>query len=243
MGFEMKVTGTKPIQRGLFELTKGVQGTNSNWRPVWRLVGLATEPVFQDIFEEQGQRFGGWKDISPITLVLRAKGTRKKFKTLEQLDAATKTARKLIDTATGRKSFMPSRRRPGSVFIYNAGGTVVGSSLKYMIAQDKGGTNPEPFKFGKEQQYRLDKNFSKTLPGRSKKKTPTGRKSRAKKNWNEDYFILRGSMRKMDGKKFKLPPRQIEPRKQSDIKPDEMERINKAYDHGVDEMNKKSGLI
>ena len=111
-----------------------------------------------------------------------------------------------------------------------------GSKLQKARTLNDGGQSG-PFRFSNQEEYRLEKNFAKTLPGSKPKTTPTGRKSHAKKNWNPEYFITRGAMRKASrmGKTFKIPARRMEPTAH-ELTTQEYADIAKAIERGISEI-------
>jgi hypothetical protein len=51
--------------------------------------------------------------------------------------------------------------------------------------------------------------FLKVLAGHKADRTPGGRRSRARKNWNPEYFRIRGWLRKKVGCVFACPARPV----------------------------------
>ena len=217
MKYRVEITGQEEEYARLRKVAKIV----TDAAPAYRAAGLAALQVFSNIFKERGSRFGGWKQPGVWTKLLRAKPGRK-FSTLKEVESADMNP--LQDTGIGRASF--SESHPEGVFDIAGNHAYVGSRVKYMDTHNKGGTSK--FKFGPEQETRLESNLRKTLDGGKPKTTPTGRKSRAKKNWNPVFFITRAAMRKADGKSFTVKQRRIEP--EDNITHGEMQNIYRAFE-------------
>lgn len=234
--YSVTISGVDIVKRGIKLLNVTIE---SDWSKVAKHVPVTISRVWQNIFRESGSRFGhAWKTPSVWTKLLRAKGARKKYKSLQE--ARDTYIAPLQDTGGLRKSFMPS----DSHSTYGFGPKMVfgGSKLQKARTLNDGGKT-DPFKFGAQQESRLEKNFSKTLPGSKPKTTPTGRKSRAKKNWNPEYFITRGAMRKASriGRTFTMPARRMEPTPH-ELTTQENADISKAIERGIQEAAKGTGL-
>jgi len=67
---------------------------------------------------------------------------------------------------------------------------------------------------GLKQRFELDegqlqRNVTQSFGGRPAARTPTGRRSRATRRWNPMYFQARNWLRKLHGKSFRVPKREI----------------------------------
>ncbi len=195
MRFKVKIRGDKATIRRQEKIRSKVKG---NVPEAYRAACLVGVRIFSNIYAEQGKRFGGWKQPGVWTKLLRAK-TGKKYKTLAEVRAHK--VKPLQDTGISRASFGLGGR-DGILRVWGNRGEV-GSSLNYLRTHDKGLTSI--FRFGKEQESRLERNFRKTLDG------PKKAGSKAKKNWNPEYFITENAMKKANGKRFKIPKRRIGP--------------------------------
>ena len=213
----IKITGVQANMKRIRSIAKGVRG-DGQLRPVYRAAAIAASRIFTHIFDERGKRYGEkWEQPTPWSKVLRAKGNRRKFRSLEE--AANTDMQPLIDTATGKKSFLPGH--PDNILRASGRGAVVGSNKRYMAEHNKGGA--AKFQFGKQEQYRLRKNFAIKINGK----------------WNQEYFRLRAQMKKRAGTKFALKQRQIEPEGEKDITRKELDAIHRAMDQTLDKVLRK----
>lgn len=223
-GIEIKNIDIK--KKMLENISKEVNG---NWERVAKYVPLVISSIFMHIFQTSGARFGRWQQPGIWTKLLRAK-TGKKY--TNETDIAAHQVKPLQDTGILKMSFTP--RAPHSHYGFGDRTVYGGSNLDRARKLNDG--SQSTFQFGPQQQSRLEKNLRKTLPGSKPKTTPTGRQSRAKKNWNPYFFITRASMKKSDGKSYSVKPRQIEPKTQTDITSAEWDAIKTAIDRGIDEI-------
>lgn len=231
---QIEVSGSKEVKDRLRDLSRALGGKSDLMQPVWEDVGIAGSGIFTHIFEEQGSRFdGGWMDLSPITKILRPRGGRAKYTTIEE--AESDTSHKILqDSGIGRQSFLPGST--ANVLEVGKNSVTIGSRMKRMKLHNAGGSTT--FKFGQKERSRFESGFSKTLPGSKPKTTPTGRKSRAKKHWNAEYFKLYNGLKNLDGKSCKIHERRIQPTA-DEVRSDEYERIYTVLLNGIDHVMKQ----
>lgn len=233
MSFYVKITGVELKKSILKNIANEI---NADWNDVAKYVPLVIGSVWKNIFKEHGSRFGhAWHRCGVWTKLLRAKGNRKKYRSLAEVASTPQFP--LEDTGMLKMSFQPKNMNS----IYGFGKKLVygGSNLQKARKLNDGGKT-DPFRFGEQQEYRLDKNFAKTLPGSKPKTTPTGRKSRAKKNWNPEFFITRAGMRKASkaGRTYNLPARRMEPNP-NEFTTAELKAIDMAFNRGIEDVIKR----
>jgi hypothetical protein len=86
----------------------------------------------------------------------------------------------------------------------------VGTNVEYAERFSEGGPADGPAIASREDADRVvGSKILKVLPGHKAAQTPGGRASRAKKNWNREFFRLRGWLRKRAGVVFQVPARPI----------------------------------
>lgn len=212
----------------LNEIAKEV---NSNWSKLAKYVPLVISSIWMHIFMTSGARFGRWQQPGVWSKLLRVKAGKKYT---NEADITGHHVRPLEDTGGLKMSFTP--QAPHSYYGFGDHTVYGGSNLKRARDLNEGGSST--FNFGPQEQSRLEKNLRKTMPGAKPKTTPTGRRSRAKKNWNPYFFITRAVMKKSSGKSYSVKARQIEPRRESDITQAEWQAIRNAMDRGIDELTK-----
>lgn len=234
---DVQIDGVDLVKEKLQELSKAIGGRTDLLKPTMENVGAAGSDIFVDIIKQQGRRTGGWDDLSPITKILRAKGSRKLYHSIE--DAENDDSHKILqDSGLGRQSFLPGST--DNILEVKNVSVIIGSRMKRMKLHNEGGSTT--FKFGTKQQSRFKSGFSDKLPGRAPKKTPTGRNSKAKHHWNPEFFKLFNGLKKKDGQSVNVPQRRIQPTI-DEITDAEKERLLKIMEAGIEDVMKELKLI
>ena len=198
------------LQRNLSKLLRFYAGNEPQMLAMMRAVGLQ---AMGDIQREAIQLARGaairgrrWAAVSPMTALFRRRGSAGKI--TNWADAAQRAARMSPLRDTGKLLASISPGGPGSVFRVGPMRVVVGTNDSRAAVLHGGGRTT--FRWSAEKAKRFDANVRKTLPGPKPELTPTGRRSRAKKNWNPFYFAMRNFYKgKGDGKSYKVPARPI----------------------------------
>lgn len=166
-----------------------------------------------------GARSKTWPGIPWWAKVISANvgGKRGAIKTKE--DAENAQRQPLRDQGALMKSFASS-------ITADENSASFGSNLPYAAVHQTGGT--QVFSFDAEKQKRFDYNVARTLGGSAPATTPKGRRSRAKQNWNPDYFAMRGALMKKDGQQVKIRQREMIPENIGNTRSDK-QQINKIW--------------
>ena len=192
------------LQAKVQQLLLVTKGEQKQCVGMMKEVGIAAMADIQLDFikRARGETVDGvsWKPISPLTALLRRRGRWTKIENAAQLRQ--------------RAGLMPIMRETGKLLasispaIQVSGLSVtVGTNDARAPLLHAGGSTT--FAWDEEKAKRLDNAVKKVLSGHKPTLTPTGRKSRAKKNWNRWYFILRNGLKKASGKSFTVPARPI----------------------------------
>ena len=129
----------------------------------------------------------GWKELSPVTKLLRIKGRGvKKFKSWSDVEAVQ--AKPLADTGRLRQS-LTAKRAEGNVFVLTRMSVQAGTNVEY-AARAMGLEGPQPFVLPPGWYGRIKKNTTKDFR-RTKEQNPIG--------------ILKKMER--EGKSYKIPVR------------------------------------
>lgn len=177
-------------------------------RTAWRAVGQfylsRTQRRFVDLARGQFRPGGAWMRISWMALLLRRRKGRK-FKDLDAVDRAAAQAPILRDRGLLLNSLRPSGHenilRPGRLQV------TVGTADQRATQHQHGRGGRWP---GEAVMIAGADKINLTSNRRKSRKTPTGRKSKAKQNWNPDYFRARAILAGLAGKKIRrLPKRPI----------------------------------
>lgn len=177
---------------------------NGALKVMYGSLAIGATRTLQQQFRDQGRRSGGWPRSWWGAIVTRAKGGGGKMTTFD--DVKRRKADALMDTGAALNSVIPAKT-PDAVIVTNRFGEA-GTSLKYLRVHQIGGRakwvmTPDKWKH-------FEKNVKKSLPGKPGK-TPKGRDSRAKKNWNRDYYIMKAVLKRQDGKELSVRKRPILP--------------------------------
>ena len=208
MQIAMKID-TAELQAKLAQLGRIAKGQEPQCRAMMREIGINAMADVQRDFEvrSRGQAAQGvsWRPISPMTALFRRRGRWAKIETNAHLQQRAGWAPIMRDTGKLFASISPLG--PSSVFAVQPLSVTVGTNDRRAETLHSGGSST--FTFTPELQKRFDANVAKVLKGHKPQFTPKGRKSRAKKNWNRWYFVMRGWLRKASGTSFTVPARPI----------------------------------
>ena len=150
----------------------------------------------------------GWRKVSPLTVLLRRTGRTAKL-------PGWAAVRELADVApinfdTGRLAASLAAGAAGNVLRGEGLAVEVGSAVAYAARVHGGGAGEEPPIADRAAADKIvGGRILKVLPGHKGERTAGGRKSRARKNWNPEFFRLRGWLRKIAGRIFASPARPI----------------------------------
>lgn len=189
------------LSQRLREAAKAASGKHNAMRAAFRAAGSV---MLRDVQEDYVKRARGrgWKQLGPITTIMRRRGKGSKIESWEDLKRRRKEMEIMRDTGRLFNSLAPGRA--GNVFKVSDLSVEVGTNDSRARTLNDGGRTR--FEFDEK---RFERNVRERLPGRKPKKTATGRKSRAKRNWNPMFFLARNWLRKLDGKSLPVPRRRI----------------------------------
>ena len=210
MGFRATLVGGETVNRALERREQALAGRSALARRAWKRVGMlalsAVDSDFKVLSTGRALRGTQWRKPSFVTALLRAKGPKtQKMTTMADVERRRETLPILVDKGLLRNSFAPAAR--GSVCAVRATSVEVGTALKKAGPLATGGR--VTFHYTAATERRLMGNVRRVLPGPKPSRTSGRRRSRAKKNWNRDYFIMRACLKKMDGKSYKVPARPL----------------------------------
>lgn len=196
------------VSGGRYRGPGGAAGASA-FEATMQVVGTMACEDLRDHFRAQSEAGSTWPELSVVTVVLRRGGP--KVYTLADIEAKRGQLKKLRDTNELYRSLEPGA--PGNVLevLPRGLGVRVGTRLQRAKRLQKGGRSH--FRFDEAMAERFKRNVSPVKRGRRK---PAARKSgkrrvwkRAGKvsPWNPLYFRLRGALRKMSGKSYRVPAR------------------------------------
>jgi len=194
------------VAGNVLEELRHVTGTRKA-RPMFEGLALYGQSTVQKEFESGslGGRSGGWaKPIPWWAVVIRANVGKGKGSIKTKDEAASWPAEPLKNKGALMRSWAVARNRN----ITNKSAEV-GTHMPYADIHQEGGS--QTFKFDADKLKRFQHNVAMRLPGRKPRRTPTGRKSRAKRNWNPEYFKMLAILKMMDGKNIKIRKRPMVP--------------------------------
>ena len=201
--------GGEEVKARLRKQSNALAGKGSLARKAWKRVGALALSAVEDDFTElsKGRSVRGrrWKKVSFVTALLRRSGRGPKMTTEQDVERRRDQLPILVDAGLLRNSF--SARHKGNVFEIGSNSVEVGTADPR--AARLASSSRTTFKYTPEVEKRLEQNVRQVLPGAKPRRTRTGRKSRAKKNWNPFFFIQRAILKKMAraGKGYKVPGR------------------------------------
>ncbi len=178
-------------------------GKSARLEEGFRLAGVRFLRDTQREFKKLSRRERrGWKKLSPVTVLQRRRGRGKKIEDWDDIERRRSEIAILNDS--GRLAASLSPGATGNVLKVKRLSVECGTNVSYADTHQRG--KRSTFEFDEGQ---FEKNVKKILPGKKPKKTASGKKSRAKRNWNTMYFVARNWLRRLDGKRFKVPKRVI----------------------------------
>jgi len=194
--------------RGEAAAERGSEST----RKAFRLIGAEElEHQHSDFLDRsRGLVAGGfgWKPVSPLTVLLRRTGRTAKLPGWDAVRVLADVAP--INLDTGRLAASFASGAPGNVFRAEGLAVEVGSAVAYAGRVHAGGPGEEPPIADRAAADKIvGGRILKVLPGHKAERTAGGRKSRARKYWNPEFFRLRGWLRKIAGRIFSVPARPI----------------------------------
>jgi len=199
-------------------------------RRAWRAVGLSELEAQRSEFlarSRGGTAAGfGWRPISPLTALLRRTGRTAKLAGWAQVIEIARTLPILVDT--GRLASSLAAGAAGNVLEASGRGVEVGTNVPYARRLHEGGQADGPaIETRKQADQVATSRLLKVLPGHKARATAAGRPSRARRNWNPEFFRIRGWLRKIVGRVFAVPARPI-------LAPPPHDRLAKHADHVKD---------
>jgi len=201
MKLTVKVTGN--LGKRLGEIKRDLRGKSKRMRAAFKAAGVMVCRDLQKDFLKNARGRGKWKRLGPVSALQRRPGPGfQKIATWKDVLKRAKSLEILRDTGRAFNSFTPGR--VGNVLKVGTLRVEAGSNVKYLAEHQE--DHPATFDFDEK---RFDKIVMRRLPGRKSSKTPGGRKSRAKYNWNPEYFRMRNWLRKIDGETFTVKARPI----------------------------------
>ena len=174
-----------------------------------RVVGVMALEDVRAHFREMSEPGSAWPELGAVTVVLRRGGPR--IFGEQDIEAKRQGMKKLRNTNLMYLSLTPGAPGNALEVLPHEIGVRVGSRLKRAATHNKGGR--ATFRFDEETAIRLARNVSAVKRGRRRPKARAdGRrhswKARGKESpWNAFYFQMRGALRKMSGRSFRVPAR------------------------------------
>jgi len=163
-------------------------------------------------FRERAAGNREWPGLSAVTVVLRKAGAKAgKIYDEKDIEERRRDVKILTDSNRLYASLTPSA--PGNVLDVMPSAVRIGTNVGYARLHQQGGASA--FRFGPDEERRLEKNVSKTLPGfRKPRALKSGKRRQWKKAgkpspWNPFFFRLRGALRKMAGRSYRVPERPV----------------------------------
>jgi hypothetical protein len=204
MKFYCKLEGVDELlarlRRGEAAASQGSAKTAEAYRTIGALECEAQKAAFID--RSRGGSAGGvkWLAISPLTALLRRSGATKKLPGWSALVDLAKTLPIMVNTGRLLASLTPGAG--GNVLAPDPMGVTVGTNVDYAERVDQGGPSETPAIASRED--------ADAIVGRRILKVLPGRKAKGKgRNWNPDFFRMRGWLRKTVGVVYVTPPRPI----------------------------------
>jgi len=208
-GLRVTMIGGEAVKATLRKQSNALAGKGPLARRAWKRVGAlalsAVEDDFTDLSKGRSVRGMRWRKVSFVTALLRRSGRGAKMTTEKDVERRRGELPILVDAGLLRNSF--SARHKGNVFEIGSNSVEVGTADPR--ASRLAHSSRTTFKYTPEVEKRLEQNVRQILPGAKPRRTRTGRKSRAKKNWNRFFFVQRAILKKMArvGKGYKVPGR------------------------------------
>jgi len=216
--FEAKLTDAKArrilgrlagfVSGGKYTGPGGPEGRQA-FEATMRVVGVQALEDVRDEFDRESNYGGAWPELSVPTVVLR-RGGPKLFGEAD-VEAKRATIKKLRDTNLLYLSLTPGAT--GNVLEVIGQGVRVGTRLERGRVHNRGGRSR--FEFGEEEERRFERNVSAVKQGRRRPPPRKDGKRRQWKRagkespWNPWFFALRGALRTMHGKRYKVPKRRF----------------------------------
>jgi hypothetical protein len=186
------------LRRGSEAAASGTARTAEAYRTIGALECEVQRANYVD--RSRGGSAGGvkWRGLSPLTALLRRSGATKKLPGWSALVDLAATLPILVDTGRLLASLAPGS--PGNVLEPAGTSVTFGTSVDYAEKMHAGGQSDAPMIASREDADAVaSRRILKVLPGHKSGQTGGGRKSRAKKNWNPEFFQIRGWLRNRVG--------------------------------------------
>lgn len=197
---------SKITDRGLTKKLKAAsaacKGNDQRVRGAFRAVGVMALRDAQQDYREAAAGRGQWPQVSPVTVLQRRRGRGAKIEDWKDIDR--RRGEMEILRSSGRLMNSLSPGAPGNVLKVAQLSVEVGTNVRYAATHQRGKSSRFEF-----DEAAFERNVKKVRRGSKPRKTRTGRRSRAKRNWNPMYFQARNWLRKLDGKRFRVPKRVI----------------------------------
>ena len=195
------------VERMLDDAAGLLRGERNRLAPAWKAIGSEILAMAQQNIMSRGAKVGGWKPLKPVTVLLRRHGRGAKITNQADLIAKGRTVKPLLDTSLMINSLY--RGHAGNIFELKPMAVTVGTRDRKAVAHQYGGTSQFNFAEGSENRRRFERNVKKVLSGRRARRTASGRRSRAARNWNPFYFQQEAILKKMHGRAYRIPKRRI----------------------------------
>lgn len=209
----VKITGLEENLRRLRAGAEAARRGSPKTEAAFRRVGLLELEAQRAEYVERsrgGEAGGfGWRKISPLTAILRRSGATRKLPGWAAAVALADVSPIMVNT--GRLMQSLAAGAGGNVLEPDGRGVTLGTSVDYASRVSEGGASDEPAIADEAQADKVATGrFLKVLPGHKPELThQRGERSRAKKNWNPEFFQIRGWLRKLAGRVFAVPARPI----------------------------------
>ena len=178
------------LRRGAEAATSGTARTVEAYRQIGALECEAQRMNYVD--RSRGGTAGGvkWRGLSPLTALLRRSGATKKLPGWAALVDLAATLPIMVNTGRLLASLAPGA--PGNVLAPGGTSVTFGMSVEYAEKMHAGGPSDAPMIANREDaDATVSRRILKVLPGRKAK--GKGR------NWNREFFQIRGWLRNRVG--------------------------------------------
>lgn len=203
----LNVTGIPETKAVLRRVEALAAGRGNALKPALRAMGIEALRMVSENMQREGQATGGWRPLSPVTVILRRRGGAGKIINAGDLEAKRNRMKMLQDTGLLFNSLHSGGR--GNVFELEPQAVRVGTADRKARFHQFGGNSVFDFGENSVNRKRFDQNVAKVLPGAKPKTTSSGKKSRAKRNWNPFYFKWKAILVSMHGSSRQVPARPI----------------------------------
>lgn len=195
---QVKIEGDREVAAKLQQIEATCQGKHPAMQAAWKQIGVMGLRDQQRGFMDRAR--SGWKRLGMIGVLLRRKSGP--IGSFADIQSAASRLQPLRDTNILFNSLTPGGQ--GSIMEDGTLYVRFGTRVPYAAHHQTGGT--APFSLDERKKKIIKDNLRWHLGGKPST-TPTGKKSRAKKNWNPWAFKMWNAIRRK--RSINLPRREI----------------------------------